>query len=742
MHKHAKKYLDLKVRLIDSQESTFHLLLKYCPQVPPKFILKRKDVDKDVVNAKDNLGTSALMKALWDKRSSTVEKILASKNIRENKLLDLQEVDKTGRSILHLLIDNNDLVNFQSLVDRDELTKEIANRPNPQGQTPISLCLKKKLVPFLEAIFDSSTGINKFHINVVQDGSSVIHVVATIGSLNLWLRALAKCDVNTIDELGNTALMKAAQCGHDYLVDSALQIAGDRINPEMRNKDGNTLLLMAIQNFDIDIVKALIQGRDHKKAINLANNESMSPLVLAASLNKWALMRFLLESDHLKDEKGNGVVDVHVKDKAGQTPLVLVLLTRIKLHRMEQSFLMKGEKETAKDIRLEFDNLWEIVKLILEREKEIHGPTMMQGRDGGSETLKKQMNVNKTIQISIQQDVCREYARLFTTIKPKKSLAKQISTGKLDQPNAAEDRKVSLKPVFRQNPLITRDDIKGNDLQKGKEKKEVPTISLDDLRSPDGLQDVVNKITKKMDEEKSKIVKNKKKLGSIGKNDLPDSTTAPECKENENYLKVNANAGENGSDASREWSPTPVPRMRRTSSFRKKPMHVEDMKPPIPSGPSPPPPPEPDNPNESKFKFPDPKPNATPKRNDVKSFVEDSKSLINLPMGLDSKDLKKSRSGNALNRKQTKSMVEPLANGREEESKTGVDLTVFQKKPAKISTISGVETREAFTQTDNLMEPKTLGVQACCCQCHETKPRPKSNEIGKNNNAFRRYSKL
>lgn len=85
MHKHAKKYLDLKVRLIDSQESTFHLLLKYCPQIPPKFILKRKDIDKNVVNAKDNFGTSALMKALWEKRSSTVEKILASKNIKGYK---------------------------------------------------------------------------------------------------------------------------------------------------------------------------------------------------------------------------------------------------------------------------------------------------------------------------------------------------------------------------------------------------------------------------------------------------------------------------------------------------------------------------------------------------------------------------------------------------------------------------------------------------------------------------------
>lgn len=410
---------------------------------------------------------------------------------------------------------------------------------------------------------------------------------------------------------------------------------------------------------------------------------------------------------------------------------------------MEQSYLMKGEKETAKDLRAEYDNLWEIVKLILEREKEIHGPTMIQGRDGGSETLKKQMSANKSIQISIQQDVCREYAKLYATIKPKKSLPKQNSLGKPDPPNVAEDRKVSLKPVFRQNSLTTKEQETKVDPPKTKEKKEIPTISLEDLRSPDGLQDVIAKMTKKIDEEKTKIITNKKKLGSIGREEPPTSS-APELKENNSYLKVNNNSGDLGDDSSREWSPTPIPRMRRTSSFRKTSRNVEEPKPPIPSGPSPPPPPEPENPKESKFKFPDPKSNGnqTPKRNDVKSFVEDSKTLINIPLGLGSKDLKKSRSGNSLNRKQIKSMIEPLSNGHEEDRNTGVDLTGFQFKSGKVSTGSGVETKDASTQTDSPTEQKSLGIQACCCNCHETKPRPKSNDLGRPNNVLKRYSKL
>ena len=42
MNKHAKKLVELDVKLLDTQQTIAHLLLQYAPYVHPKFILKRK----------------------------------------------------------------------------------------------------------------------------------------------------------------------------------------------------------------------------------------------------------------------------------------------------------------------------------------------------------------------------------------------------------------------------------------------------------------------------------------------------------------------------------------------------------------------------------------------------------------------------------------------------------------------------------------------------------------------------
>ena len=63
---------------------------------------------------------------------------------------------------------------------------------------------------------------------------------------------------------------------------------------------------------------------------------------------------------------------------------------RIKLARQEQTHTMKKERIEAAKVRLQFESLWGLVLMLLAREKQIHGDTMVQGRDGGSDCLKKQ----------------------------------------------------------------------------------------------------------------------------------------------------------------------------------------------------------------------------------------------------------------------------------------------------------------------------------------------------------------
>ena len=72
------------------------------------------------------------------------------------------------------------------------------------------------------------------------------------------------------------------------------------------------------------------------------------------------------------------------------------LFSRIKLSRQEQTHMMKKERIEAAKVRLQFESLWGLVLMLLAREKQMHGDTMVQGRDGGSDCLKKQAREENT----------------------------------------------------------------------------------------------------------------------------------------------------------------------------------------------------------------------------------------------------------------------------------------------------------------------------------------------------------
>jgi len=74
-----------------------------------------------------------------------------------------------------------------------------------------------------------------------------------------------------------------------------------------------------------------------------------------------------------------------------------VNIFRSKLQLQEQSFAVKGDSASMSDCRAKSNNLWELVKLILEKEKVIFGPSMVGGRDGGSLALRKQLSACKVI---------------------------------------------------------------------------------------------------------------------------------------------------------------------------------------------------------------------------------------------------------------------------------------------------------------------------------------------------------
>ena len=89
---------------------------------------------------------------------------------------------------------------------------------------------------------------------------------------------------------------------------------------------------------------------------------------------------------------------------------------------------MKKQRVLAAEVRAEIDLLWDLVVLILAREKQQHGSTMVQGKDGGSNCLKKQMGPFKLIRMQNVDEIVNEYAKQYQFLKKKRpSIALQKS---------------------------------------------------------------------------------------------------------------------------------------------------------------------------------------------------------------------------------------------------------------------------------------------------------------------------
>jgi len=240
--------------------------------------------------------------------------------------------------------------------------------------------------------------------------------------------------------------MKAAICQRTTMLEAWLaDVEGaQNVDQSLQNNEGKTLLMLFVEHLDqcytSKMTKLLCKTVDVRDCINAVNKEGNTAILMAASQSKWVLVKELLTNPGLRiipnDEEGvetdddgyQGSVDLHKTNSSGQTALVVILLARIKLIRQEQTYLMKKQRVLASETRAEIDLLWDLVVLILAREKQQHGSTMVQGKDGGINSLKKQMGPFKLIRMQIVDEVVNEYAKQYQFIKKKRpSVALQKS---------------------------------------------------------------------------------------------------------------------------------------------------------------------------------------------------------------------------------------------------------------------------------------------------------------------------
>ena len=81
----------------------------------------------------------------------------------------------------------------------------------------------------------------------------------------------------------------------------------------------------------------------------------------------------------------------------------------------------ENDKLNEKKMEAEAELLWDIVQLLLEKERALHGTSPGAGKEAGVASLNKQMEAHKQIKSPLTEEVIEEFSKLYMVkIKAKK----------------------------------------------------------------------------------------------------------------------------------------------------------------------------------------------------------------------------------------------------------------------------------------------------------------------------------
>ena len=274
------------------------------------------------------------------------------------------------------------------------------------------------------------TAKDKFKLDQCQsaDGRSPLHLVAEQGNAALWNIAVLRpdCDQHSRNSDGNTPLMCAVIGKKLKILDAWLKDKerAKAVDQTLANNEGKTLVMLFIEHLPHQYLRYLLNTVDTKASINQVDKNGNTALLMASQMSKWTWIKELLINPGVKigdtEDDLEGTVDVHPTDKTGLSALTIQMLAQIKLARAEQTYNMKKQRVLANEAKREQEQVWDLIKHMLIREKEQHGPTMTQGRDCGIESIRKQFSVAKLIRPQAADEVVQEFVKLYNVIKRKK----------------------------------------------------------------------------------------------------------------------------------------------------------------------------------------------------------------------------------------------------------------------------------------------------------------------------------
>merc|ERR1719270_754296 len=272
-----------------------------------------------------------------------------------------------------------------------------------------------------------------------------------------------------------------------------------------KNSEGHNLFMLVIMHLETDIVQKFISTFDLASCIDQKDNEGNNALLLAASSEQWLVLTNILSNNKLEEF----AIDIHPKNKEDYTTLVVVLAAHVKVTKQIQNYKMKNDTLNERKMEAEAECLWNIVKLLLEKERDIHGSSPTSGKEAGIESLKKQMDSHKQIKSPLPEEVIDEFSKLYMVKIKTKKKPEPVPELPKEEPKkvlAVSSFQEQMNAIYQQQ----MESEKKRNIQKTTETNGVPAPSKNEL--PKSILKPEAKPTPKIEEPPKSILKSEPKV--------------------------------------------------------------------------------------------------------------------------------------------------------------------------------------------------------------------------------------
>ena len=287
--------------------------------------------DETIVNETDNKGNAPLHWAAMKDKSETI-KLLAQRGA------DLEAKDIDGWTPLHYASAFSSLQTVETLINLGANRESRAN----DGSTALAYAQKSEIKDYLGGKENIERGNEENIINNNEDKTQTElnnEVSSNENNVNNQISTPENVD-NNKDELDVKQLeLLVAIKNNDIIAVNNLLKEG--VNPNFQDDDGYSPLHRAIENNNLDIVKALLSYRNIDKEIKLPSDTTTSdgwylggdtPLLYASYIGNPQIVSALLDADcniRARDDI-DGAMAIHIAAANGNNEIINLLLNKDK----------------------------------------------------------------------------------------------------------------------------------------------------------------------------------------------------------------------------------------------------------------------------------------------------------------------------------------------------------------------------------------------------------------------------